>query len=90
MPSNCLQADEQLASLIQSINHCFSTENYPLNTVARRIIEDVDSLRNIIKQLENNRSQQNHDDDDDSTHQSSFSFSSVKAKITSDNKWCHY
>ena len=89
MPNDCLQADEQLASLIQSTNHCFSTKNFPVHSVARRIKEDVNSLRNIIKQLENDRLQQNHSDDN-STHQSSFSFSSVKAKITSDNKWCHY
>ena len=89
MPSDCLQADEKLKSLTQSTSHCFSNETYPVNSVARRIIEDVDSLRNIIKQLENDRLQQNHNVDD-SNHQSSFSFSSVKAKITCDDKWCHY
>jgi len=86
MPSNCLQADEQLKSLIQSTYRCFSIKNYPLNSVARRIKNDVKSLREVIIKLESERLQQ----EDDNIHQSSYSFSSIKAKITSDNKWCHY
>ena len=89
MPSDCLKTEDQLDSLINATKDCFSPENYPVRSVARRIKNDVDSLRNIIKQLENDRSQQNHNDNDN-TPQSSYSFSSIKAKITSDNKWCHY
>ena len=92
MPSDCLQADEQLASLIQSTKRCFSRRNYAVNSVARRIKEDVDSLQNIVKQLENDRlQQQGHDDNNNhNSHQCFYSFSSLKAKIAPNKKWCLY
>ena len=88
MPSNCLQADEQLASLIQATNDCFSPQNYPVNSIARRIKNDADSLQKILKQLLKDFPQevQNYN----STRHCSYSFSSTKAKIMSNNKWCHY
>ncbi|XP_065907742.1 uncharacterized protein [Dysidea avara] len=88
IPSDCLQADKQFASLINATKDCFSPRSYPVNSVVRRIKNDADSLQKILIQLlkESPQERQCHD----STHHCSYSFSSIKAKITFDNKWCHY
>ena len=92
MQRDCVQADEQLTSLIRSTEKCFSHKNYPLNTVARRIKNDVNSLRKVIVKLENGRLAQEgqHHNNHHNTNQHSYNFSTIKATTTSDDKWCHY
>jgi len=87
---NCLQADKQLESLIQSTEKCFSHRNYPLNSVARRIKNDVVSLQEIIVKLENDRSTQEGRHHNNDHYQHSYNFSTIKAMLTSNGTWCHY
>ena len=50
-PTNCEQTNIVFQQLQQSTKHCFADFNYPINDVAKNILNDADDLRTIIEQL---------------------------------------
>ena len=91
MQRDCLQTDKELKSLIGKTNECSRSRYSRIGGVAQRIKDDVDSLRMIFTKLHNDRSAQEgrHHINHHNTHQHSYNFSTIKATMTSDDKWCH-
>lgn len=85
MPDDCDKTDATFEQLKSSTEHCFRDENYPINSVAHRIIQDVRHLR---RQLEREILLRQDQRDDDVNF--SFNFAAAKAAITTDDKWCTY
>jgi len=91
MQRDCLQTDKELKSLINETNECSRSRYSRIRGVAQRIKDDVDSLRMVFTKLQNDRSAQEgrHHNNHHNTHQRSYNFSTIKAAMTSDDKWCH-
>ena len=89
MQRNCLQTEEQLESLIDKTNKC--SRNSKISGAVFRITDDVDSLQMIFARLQNVGSTQEgqYHNNDHNTNQHLYSFSTIKATMTSDDKWCH-
>ena len=91
MQRHCLQTDKQLKSLIDKTNECFVSRYSRIGGVAWRIKDDVDTLWMMFTKLHNDRSTQEgrHHNNDHNTNKHSYNFSTIKAAMTSGDKWCH-
>ena len=77
------QTNIAFQQLQQSTKHCFADFNYPINDVAKNILNDADDLRTIIEQL-HKQNQEN------SEANYSFDHKIIEKTIKVENKWCHY
>ena len=50
-PTNCEQTTTAFQRLQKSTKRCFANFNYPINDVAKSILNDANDLRAIIEQL---------------------------------------
>ena len=73
--------DAAFGQLKKSTKHCFNGRNYPINSMAYRIIKDV---RNLRRQLE--REIELRQDQSDNDLKRSFNFAAIEAVITTDDK----
>lgn len=85
-PKNCEQTTIAFQQLQQSTEHCFADFNYPINNVAKSILNNAEYLRTIIIQLykRNPQSQSNLE------AQISFDAKIIEKTIKVENRWCHY
>ena len=85
-PTDCEKTTVAFQQLQQSTKHCFADFNYPINDVAKKILNDAEYLRTVIEQLykQNSQSQAN------SEAQYSFKPKIIEKTVKVENKWCHY
>jgi len=83
-PKDCEQTTIAFQQLVQSTEHCFADFSYPINDVARKILNDTEYLRAIIEQLYNQNSQSQ------TAVEFSFDLKAIETSVKVENEWCHY
>ena len=86
VPEDCEQTTNVFQQLTQSTEHCFADFNYPINDVAKKILNDADYLHTIIEQLH----EQNPQSQTNVEAEYSFDLKIIENTLKMENKWCHY
>ena len=86
VPEDCEQTNNAFEQLTQSTEQCFADFNFPINDVARKILNDADDLHTIIEKLY----EQNPQSYTNAEAEYYFDLKSIESIVKIENKWCHY
>ena len=86
IPEGCEQTNNAFQQLTQSTEECFADYNFPINDVAKKILNDANSLRAIIEKLH----EQNPQSHTNAKVEYLFDLKLIESTVKMENKWCHY